>query len=43
MLGLYRDGLAVRELLTHHLPFADAPEAFRQFAAGATGKVILEY
>jgi len=43
MLDLYRDGLAVRDLITHHLPFAEAPEGFRQFSAGATGKVVLEY
>lgn len=43
MLGLYRDGLAVGELVTHHLPFAQAPEGFRQFSAGVTGKVVLEY
>lgn len=43
MLALYRRGLAVEKLITHHFPLADADTAFREFAAGRTGKVLLRY
>ena len=43
MLGFYRDGLAVTDMITHRFPFTDAPVAFETFAAGESGKVILEY
>ncbi len=41
MLRLYREGLPVANLVTHRYPFEQAGEAFREFAAGRTGKVIL--
>lgn len=41
MLALYRQGLAVTSLITHHYPLAEADVAFREFAAGRTGKVLL--
>jgi len=40
MLALYRQGLAVTSLITHHYPLAEAATAFGEFAAGRTGKVI---
>ncbi|NKB68102.1 MAG: zinc-binding dehydrogenase [Candidatus Latescibacteria bacterium] len=43
MLKLYRAGLAIDRLITHHFPFAQAAEAFRLMAAGKTGKVVLHY
>jgi len=42
MLDLYRAGLAVERLITHRFPLERAAEAFELFAAGQTGKVILE-
>lgn len=41
MLQLYRDGLRVQDLVTHRFPRAEASEAYRRFAAGETGKVML--
>lgn len=41
MLRLYRDGLPVERLITHRFPRSEAAEAYRLFAAGETGKVIL--
>ncbi len=43
MLALYRQGLAVEKLITHHYPLAEADTAFQEFAAGRTGKVLLRY
>lgn len=43
MMALYRQGLAVERLITHHYPLADAESAFREFAAGRTGKVLLHF
>ena len=43
MLALYRQGLAVDSLITHHYPLAEADAAYREFAAGRTGKVALLY
>jgi len=42
MLALYRAGLPIQDLITHHFPLEDVQEAFDLFAAGETGKVILE-
>jgi len=41
MLALYREGLPVTDLITHHYPLADAQVAWQEFAAGRTGKVLL--
>jgi threonine dehydrogenase-like Zn-dependent dehydrogenase len=41
MLALYRRGLPVARLITHRFPLAEAETAFREFAAGRTGKVVL--
>ena len=41
MLALYRQGLAVEKLITHTFPLAAGDEAFGEFAAGRTGKVLL--
>lgn len=43
MMALYRQGLAVEKIITHHFPLAKADAAFRDFAAGRTGKVLLRY
>lgn len=43
MLDAYRNGLEVERLATHEFFFADAAEAFAQFAAAGTGKVLLCY
>ena len=42
MLALYRDGLAVRSLITHVFPMAQAADAF-QVMEGKSGKVLLDY
>ena len=41
MLELYRHGLPVERLITHRFPLEQADEAYRLFAAGEAGKVIL--
>jgi propanol-preferring alcohol dehydrogenase len=41
MLRLYRSGLPVERLISHRFPRSKAAEAYRLFAAGETGKVIL--
>jgi len=43
MLDMYRGGLRLLELITHHFPVTQAAEAFETFAAGHTGKVLLYY
>lgn len=43
MLALYRDGLRAADLATHTLPAAGADEAWRLFAAGQAGKVLLDW
>ena len=43
MLELYRRGLRLLELITHHYPVKQAGDAFQQFAARQTGKVLLRY
>jgi len=40
-LAHYRRGLSPSGLITHRFPLADAPEAYRLFAARQAGKVIL--
>ncbi|MDI1334919.1 MAG: zinc-binding dehydrogenase [Lacunisphaera sp.] len=41
MLALYRKGLPIAKLVTHRLPLREGAEAFRLFASGKTGKVLL--
>ena len=41
MLRLYRNGLRVGDLVSHNYPLAEAPEAYAEFAAGRTAKVLL--
>jgi len=41
MLDLYRKGLPIARLVTHRFPLMQGAEAFRLFAAGQTGKVLL--
>jgi len=43
MVALYRQGLPLGKLITHRHPFAEAAAAFENFAAGGTGKVLLDY
>ena len=43
MLDLYRRGLRVADLVTHVFPAPDAGTAFREFAAGRTGKALLRW
>ncbi len=42
MLKLYRSGLAVQDLVSHVFPLTDAQEAYAEFAAGRTAKVLLQ-
>lgn len=42
MVALYRAGLPITKLITHNFPLERASEAFELFAAGETGKVLLE-
>ncbi len=41
ILELYRRGLRVADLISHHFPLAEANQAFATFASGQSGKVIL--
>lgn len=43
MLALYRGGLQVERLITHTFAPEGADEAYREFAAARTGKVIIEW
>ena len=42
-LAHYRHGLSVSQLVTHRYRLEDAPEAYRRFAAGETGKVVFRH
>jgi threonine dehydrogenase-like Zn-dependent dehydrogenase len=42
LLDLYRQGLTVRDLITHRFSLDDAATAYDLFARGETGKVIFE-
>lgn len=42
LIGLVKDGLPAKEMVTHVFPFSRAQEAYTLFAGGATGKVILK-
>jgi len=41
IIGLYRRGFKVENLVSHRAPMNDAPEVFRLFAEGKTGKVLI--
>jgi threonine dehydrogenase-like Zn-dependent dehydrogenase len=43
MLGLYRDGLRVRDLVSHRYPFSEAPAAYELFSSARSAKVLLDY
>jgi L-iditol 2-dehydrogenase len=43
MLGLYRNGLRLLDLVSHCFPFQDADAAFKQFVSRQSGKVLLSY
>ena len=43
MLALYRNGLRVRDLISHRYPITEAAAAFEKFSSGQSGKVILGY
>lgn len=43
MLGLYRDGLRVTDLISHRYPFTQAAAAFEIFSSGRSSKVLLDY
>ena len=42
MLKLFRNGLGINRLITHHFSIEEADEAFQLMSAGSTGKVILQ-
>lgn len=43
MLDLFRSGLPISQLITHHFPADDAAEAFRIMDNGLSGKIMLQY
>jgi threonine dehydrogenase-like Zn-dependent dehydrogenase len=43
MMNLYRNGLRLRDLISHCFPFKDADAAYRQFSSRQSGKVLLSY
>ena len=43
MLELYRSGLSVDKLVTHHFPLCQASEGYAVMAARESGKVLLDY
>ncbi|MEE2657283.1 MAG: zinc-binding dehydrogenase [Candidatus Latescibacterota bacterium] len=43
MREMYANGLPIRDLISHRFPFAEMATAFETFAAGETGKVVIEY
>lgn len=43
MLALYRAGLPIDKLITHHFPLSDIDEGYRLMDAGQTGKVLIHY
>jgi len=43
MLELYRGGLQVTDLISHHFPFTEAAAGFELFASGRSSKVLLDY
>ena len=43
MLGLYRSGLCLQDLVTHQFPLKDANAAYTQFSSRQSGKVMISY
>jgi threonine dehydrogenase-like Zn-dependent dehydrogenase len=43
MLELYRNGLRIKDLISHRYPFLEAPVAFEMFASARSAKVLLDY
>lgn len=43
MIGLYRDGLPVLDLISHQFPYTQAAEAYSLFASRQAAKVVLEW
>ena len=43
MLALFRAGLPIDKLITHHFPLNEIGEGYRLMAAGQTGKVLIHY
>ena len=43
MLELFRRGLPVKSLITHHFPMEQAAEAYQAMQGGRSGKVLLHY
>lgn len=43
MLGLFREGFPVTDLISHRFAFAEASTAFETFASGQSAKVLLDY
>lgn len=43
MLALYRNGLPIGDLVTHHFSIEDAAAAYMAMAEARTGKVLLQY
>lgn len=43
ILGLYRKGLTVEELISHRFDFDDAAKAYELFSSGQSAKVLLRY
>ena len=41
LIRLVQGGLPANKLITHRFPFREAPEAYKSFSAGNTGKVVL--
>jgi threonine dehydrogenase-like Zn-dependent dehydrogenase len=43
MLELYRNGLRVKDLVSHRYPFLEAAAAFEMFSSARSAKVLLDY
>jgi len=43
MLELYRNGLRVKDLISHRYPFLEAAAAFEMFSSARSAKVLLDY
>ena len=43
IMEVYANGLLIRDLISHRFPFAEMTTASETFAAGETGKVVIEH